>query len=222
VKTLSFAVSLEQGTVSAILNMPAGSRCVLLLGHGAGAGMRHPFLESMAKCLGEHGIATLRYQFPYMERKQKRPDPTPILLATVQSAFTVMRDHARGLPLFAGGKSMGGRMTSMAAAEGLLPNIHGIVFFGFPLHPPNQPEKWKERAEHLKHVQVPMLFLQGTRDVFARVDLLQPVCTKLGKLATLHLVEGGDHSFKVQQANSDVLRELAKRVADWMEEIKQG
>lgn len=218
-KTLSFLVTPEQGTVSAILHTPEGAHAFLLFAHGAGSGIRHPFMETMARNLGEAGIATFRYQFPYMEKRQKRPDPKAVLLATVQSAFNAARDYARGIPIFAGGKSMGGRMTSTAAAEGLLPDIRGIVFFGFPLHPPNQPEKWKGRAEHLKHVRVPMLFLQGTRDAFADLDLLRPVCTKLGKLATLHLVQGGDHSFNVAKKNSDVLRDLAKTVSEWIGEI---
>jgi predicted alpha/beta-hydrolase family hydrolase len=224
ITTTEFEASPDSGEVSGILMMPVNPQWLLVFAHGAGAGMRHPFMEAMAKRLAGSGIGTFRYQFPYMEQTQKRPDSKPILLATVQSAVNTAREHAKGIPLFAGGKSMGGRMTSNAAAEGLLPDVRGIVFFGFPLHPPNQPDRWKERSEHLNHVKVPMLFLQGTRDSFAGLKLLRPVCKELGKRATLHLIEGGDHSFRVPKSvgrtDSDVFDELTRTVVDWAEKIQ--
>ena len=203
--------------------MPTRARWFLVFAHGAGAGMRHPFMVTMAKKLADQSIGTFRYQFPYMEARQKRPDPRPMLLATVQSAVYEARRIAGDTPLLAGGKSMGGRMTSMSAAEGFLPDIRGVVFFGFPLHPPQQPEKWSERSAHLKLVKVPMLFLQGTRDAFADLKLLRPVCKQLGKRGTLHLVEGGDHSFRLPKsldsAGRNVLDELAAALVEWTRDL---
>lgn len=220
---VEFQASPSAGNVSGVLMLPRGARWLLVFAHGAGAGMRHPFMEAMAKNLADHGIGTFRYEFPYMEKKQKRPDPRPLLLATVQSAVVTASEFAGKIPLLAGGKSMGGRMTSMAAAEGLLPDIQGIVFFGFPLHPPKQPEKWSERAEHLKRVKVPMLFLQGTRDAFADLKLLRPVCKGLGKRATLHLIEGGDHSFHVpkssERGDTGVFDEIVRSVETWADKL---
>jgi len=203
--------------------LPQKARCLLVLAHGAGAGMRHPFMETISRKLAEHGIGTFRYQFLYMEKKQKRPDPKTFLLATVQSAGAAAREYAGNIPVLAGGKSMGGRMTSNAAAEGLLPDVRGIIFFGFPLHPPGQPDKWKERAAHLKLVKVPMLFLQGTHDAFADLKLLRPLCKGLGKLATLHLIEGADHSFRVakstEKRSMDAFDELVKTSSTWANEL---
>src|SRR3989442_2580318 len=192
---LRFAVGERAGEVSGLLLRPDGARLLYVLAHGAGAGMRHPFLESVAQPLGERGVGTLRYQFPYMERRASRPDPPAVAAAAVRAAVAEAGRVAPGLPLVAGGKSFGGRMTSTAQAEAPLPGVRGLVFLGFPLHPPGRPGD--SRAEHLAQVQVPMLFLQGTRDDFADLKLLKPLVKRLGQRATLHLVEGGDHSFHV-------------------------
>jgi len=210
--------------VSAVAVHPAEARALLVLGHGAGAGMRHPFLQALAAHLADAGIATFRYQFPYTEKNRKRPDPQPLLLATVRAAVEEAAGEARGLPLLAGGKSMGGRMTSLAAAEGGLAGVAGLVFFGFPLHPAGRPST--ERAEHLKQVELPMLFLQGTRDRLADLARLRPLCRRLAPRATLHVVEGGDHSFAVPRragrSPDDVHRELARAVADWAVALPAG
>ena len=179
--------------------------------------MRHAFLEELASGLAVTGVATLRYQFPYMEQRRKAPDKPAVLTATVQAAVNAATQVAPGLPLFVGGKSMGGRMTSQAAALGLLPEIRGIIFFGFPLHPPNQPGT--KRADHLAQVEVPMLFVQGTRDPLAPLDSIRGVSKKLGRRATLLVIESGDHSFHVPKksglSEAEVLRELARSAADW-------
>lgn len=212
-----FTPSKSSGKVSAILMRPENAKALLVLAHGAGAGMRQKFLEAIAHRLVEFNIATFRYQFPYIEQGNKRPDPKPVLYATVRSAVETAAKVAEGLPLFAGGKSMGGRMTSNAAAEEPLPNVRGIVFFGFPLHPPGKPSI--ERAEHLSNVTVPMLFLQGRRDDFAEMSLLKPVVEKLGKHATLHVIDGADHSFHVRKSSGrtdgDILAELAVIFEVW-------
>jgi predicted alpha/beta-hydrolase family hydrolase len=205
------------GEVSAILQRPGNAHLFLVLAHGAGAGMSHPFLDALSRDLADVGVATLRYQFPYLEQRRKIPDAPSVLTATVRAAVSAGAKAAGGLRLLAGGKSMGGRMTSLAASQQPLEGVCGLVFFGFPLHPPNRPGT--ERAEHLKHVGVPMLFLQGTRDVFARLDLLRPVCDGLGARATLHLFEGADHSFHVPKSSgktdAQVLRELAETTSTW-------
>jgi uncharacterized protein len=194
---------------------------LLVLAHGAGTGMTHPFLESLAQELAAANVATFRYQFPYMEQRRRLPDRPAILTTTVQAAADKAMALAPDLPLFAGGKSMGGRMTSLAAAQGLLENVRGLVFFGFPLHPPDRPGT--KRAEHLEQVTVPMLFLQGSRDSFAQPDLLGPVCSGLGSRATLHMVEAADHSFHVPKRSgkndADILRDLAQAVASWTEKF---
>src|SRR5207247_1727421 len=198
-------------SVSGLLLRPSDARWLYVLAHGAGAGMRHPFLETIARALAERGVATLRYQFPYMERRASRPDPPAVAAATVRAAAAEAARLAPGLPLVAGGKSFGGRMTSTAQAEEPLPGVRGLVFLGFPLHPPGRPAD--ARAEHLAQVQIPMLFLQGTRDDFADLKLLQPVVKRLGDRATMHLVEGGDHSFHVLKrsgrTDADVMGEIA-------------
>ncbi len=217
-QNLRFIASQSSGEVSAILERPADARCLLVFGHGAGAGMTHAFMESMSTLLSERGVATLRYQFPYMEKGSRRPDHRPILLKTIASAIAAARSEAPDLPLFVGGKSMGGRMTSQLLARGETPEVRGVVFFGFPLHPAGKPGS--ERGDHLADVTAPMLFLQGTRDKLAELDLLRPVCAGLGKRATLHVVEGGDHSFKVLKRSGrneeEVLEELADKAASWM------
>src|SRR3954452_17669059 len=169
-------------TVSALLLRPDNARACLVLAHGAGAGMSHPFMEAVATGLGERGIATLRYQFPYMEKGGKRPDASAVAHAAVRAAVAEAARRCPGLPLVAGGKSFGGRMTSQAQAIAPLPGVRGLVFLGFPLHPPGKPSIG--RAEHLKEVKIPMLFLQGTRDEFAELDLLEPLVKSLGSLAS--------------------------------------
>jgi len=216
VRDLKFSV-LDKHEVSAVLQMSEKSSCLLVLGHGAGAGMSHPSMTAIADELGTVGIATLRYQFPYMEEHRGIPDPQRVLTATVTAAVHVAAKCAPKLPLFAGGKSMGGRMTSLAAAEQPLENVKGLVFFGFPLHPPKRPSD--KRGEHLKLVKVPMLFLQGTRDDLADLTLLGPVREALGALARLHIIDGADHSFHVLKrsgrTDTEVLAELAGTVKTW-------
>jgi len=211
------SAELRVGEVSGLLLRPKDARLLYVLAHGAGAGMRHPFLESISQRLAEQGIATLRYQFPYMERRSRRPDPPAVAAATVRAAVAEAARIAPDLPLVAGGKSFGGRMTSTAQAEEPLPGVRGLVFLGFPLHPPGRPDD--KRAEHLAHVQVPMLFLQGTRDDFAALKLLQPLVKGLGERATLHLVEGGDHSFRVLtksgRSEGEVMGEVVSTIVEW-------
>jgi predicted alpha/beta-hydrolase family hydrolase len=172
---------------------PPDAVAVLVLGHGAGAGMRSPFMTGFADAIGEFGVATLRFDFPYMQAGRRAPDRAPVLLDAWREAFAAGVDRAGGRPVFAGGKSMGGRIASMAAAEGM--PAAGLVFLGYPLHPPGRPERLRDA--HLDAVSVPMLFLQGTRDTFAQPDLLVAVVARLGPRAQLVSVEGGDHSFRV-------------------------
>jgi hypothetical protein len=210
--------------MTTLLRLSAGARGLYVLAHGAGAGMRHPFLESMAQLLDERGVGTLRYEFPYMEAKQRRPDPPAVAAAAVRAAVAVAAKAAPDVPLLAGGKSFGGRMTSTAQAESPLPGVRGLVFLGFPLHPPGKPGT--ARADHLSRVEVPMLFLQGTRDEFATLDLLQSVVAGLGPRATLHVIEGGDHSFNVPKSVSrsrgPVMPELADTISDWARALRDG
>jgi hypothetical protein len=197
-----------------MLITPPGMRALLVLAHGAGAGMRHPFLEQFAQALAAVGIGTLRYEFPYMEAKKHRVDSPAVATARVREAVAEAVRVAPGVPLYAGGKSFGGRMTSTAQAEAQLEGVRGLVFVGFPLHPPGKPGI--ERAAHLADVQIPMLFLQGTRDEFALRDLLEPVVQGLGDRAALVYTEGGDHSFKVKgRKPAEVIGELAGAVTSW-------
>jgi predicted alpha/beta-hydrolase family hydrolase len=188
------------------------------MAHGAGAGMRHRFMEEISQHLAPLAIATLRYQFPYMEKGIKRPDPESVLTATVRSAVVAARKHAAGLPVFAGGKSMGGRMTSLAAAKESLEGVRGLVFFGFPLHAAGKPSA--ERGEHLFCLSVPMLFLQGSRDALADLKLIEPLCRRLGKRAEICVVEGGDHSFHMLKGagktDDAVLEDVAGKIAAWV------
>ncbi len=213
---LDFEVTPETGRVSALLEQPSDAHALLVLAHGAGAGMRHAFMEALTGRLAERGVATLRYQFPYIEGERRRgPNPRRILLATVRAALAKASGVLGDLPLFAGGKSMGGRMTSLAESEEAWPGLRGIVFVGFPLHPAGRPGT--ERGEHLASVKVPMLFLQGTRDKLAEPELLAPVCAGLGARAELRRIEGADHSFHVLKRSGrtdpEVLGELADYVA---------
>jgi predicted alpha/beta-hydrolase family hydrolase len=210
------------GEVSALRLVPSDARALYVLAHGAGAGMRHPFMEAIAQRLAGQRIGTLRYQFVYTEKGGHRPDPEPVLLATVRAAIAAGLEAAGRLPVLAGGKSMGGRMTSRAAAAEPLPKqVAGLVFLGFPLHPAGQPGT--SRADHLARVALPMLFLQGTRDTLADLALLGPVLETLGERATLRVIEHADHSFHVQKksgrSDDQVLDELAKTVADWQETL---
>lgn len=195
-------------------------RYLYVFAHGAGAGMHHPFMQRASEALGRHGIATHRYEFPYMKAGKSRPDSPAVAEAAVREAVREAAQKAPAARLLAGGKSFGGRMTSQAQAREPLGEVQGLVFFGFPLHPPGRPGV--ERAEHLSAIEIPMLFLQGTRDEFASLDLLQGVVKRLGSRATLHLIEAGDHSFKVPKrtgkTESDVLEELATTIQQWADE----
>jgi len=219
-KSLTFQGT-ETHAVSALWLRPRGARAGLVLGHGAGAGMRHGFMESVAHGLAERKIATFRYQFPYMEAGRRSPDRPNVATACIRNATIAAAKLARGLPLFAGGKSFGGRMTTLAQAEEPLPGIRGLVFHGFPLHSPAR--KGNERAAHLPDIEVPMLFIQGTRDKLCELDLLAPVLKKLGKGATLHVVESADHGFHVPKksgrTDDDALEELMDATASWMVDV---
>jgi predicted alpha/beta-hydrolase family hydrolase len=221
---LDIHVGERVGRVSCILTRPPDARVLYVLAHGAGAGMRHRFMEAVAGILAERGVASLRYQFPYTEAGGRRPDPPAVLHATVRAAVAAAAEIAPGLPLIAGGKSMGGRMTSGAAAGEPLPGVAGLVFLGFPLHPPKRPSE--DRAEHLSGVAVPMLFLQGTRDDLADLGLITGVCARLGPRATLHVVDGADHAFEVLKrsgrTDAEVLEELAGTVVGWCRSLGIG
>ena len=220
-ETLHFKAGERAGDVSALLQRPDKARWLLVFAHGAGAGMKHAFMQAIADRLAARGIATLRYHFPYMEKRTGRPDPQPVLIATVRAAVACAAERMPGVPLLAGGKSMGGRMTSNAASEEPLRGVRGLVFFGFPLHPTGRPDV--VRAEHLAEVHVPMLFLQGTRDSLADLDLLTPVCDRLGARAALHVIDGADHSFHVRKSSGrtdgEILDELADTTLGWAERL---
>lgn len=205
-------------TVSGMLTVPEGALCVYVMAHGAGAGMRHPFMEGMSSALANVGLATLRYQFPYMEKKRRRPDQPRVLVATVRSACRQAKLKAGDLPLLAGGKSMGGRMTSLAIAQEPLASVDGLIFLGFPLHAPGR--TGIERADHLENIPAPMLFLQGDRDRLANLDLMRPVCDGLGSRVVLDVIEGADHSFKMLKSarleQNQVYSYLAGRIRDWI------
>jgi uncharacterized protein len=222
--TVQIDVGSSIGKVSGILLRPPDAWAGYVLAHGAGAGMRHRFMEGIAQGLARRGIATLRYQFPYVESGGKRPDPPAVLEATVRAAVASARELMPELPLIAGGKSLGGRMTSNAQAKHPLPGVAGLVFLGFPLHPPKQPGE--RRADHLRAVDLPMLFLQGTRDALAQLDLITAVCHRLGPKATLHIVEGADHSFAVLKrsgrSEAGVMDELADTLGGWCRSIVRG
>jgi uncharacterized protein len=209
--------------VSALLEAPADARACYVFAHGAGAGMTHPFMAAVADGLADRGIATLRYQFPSMERGSKRPDSPKAAHAAVRAAVDEAARLMPGVALVAGGKSFGGRMTSQAQAEAPLPGVRGLAFVGFPLHPPGRPSA--ERALHLDAVQVPMLFLQGTRDELADLELLRPMVDGLGARATLLLLDGADHSFHVParsgRTDAQVRAQLLDALAAWIEPLVQ-
>jgi uncharacterized protein len=208
-------------TVSALWLRPTRAHACLVLAHGAGAGMVHPSLETLARDLGERGIATLRYQFPFMEHGGKRPDAPGVAHATVRAAVSTALALTSDLPLFAGGRSFGGRMTSQAQAASPLQGVQGLVFFSFPLHPAGRPSS--ARGKHLFDVHIPMLFLQGTRDPLGDLEQLQPLCAQLGRRATLKLLQAADHSFHVLvrsgRTNHDVRREMLDTLDDWLDEV---
>jgi len=210
----------KAGNVSGLLLAPRDSKALVVLAHGAGAGMRHRFMETISEKLAEQKIGTLRYQFPYMEKRIKRPDSETVLTDTVRAALATAKKQAGDLPLFAGGKSMGGRMTSLAAAKAPLDGVRGLIFVGFPLHAAGKPGA--ERGKHLADINVPMLFLQGSRDALADLKLLEPLCRRLGKSAELFVIEGGDHSFHMLKSSGrsdeEALDEVVGKVASWMDE----
>jgi uncharacterized protein len=197
--------------VSGLLLHPPGSRLCVVLAHGAGGGMEHPFMEALAKDLALRDVSTLRYQFPYMERGDKRPDSPPLCHATVRAAAAAARERLAQLRLIAGGKSFGGRMTSQAQAKMPLPGVRGLVFFGFPLHPAGKPST--ERAAHLSQISVPMLFVQGTRDTLADQTLLRPLVESLPP-ATLEAIEGADHSFHVPARSGRIDAQVRAAMVD--------
>jgi hypothetical protein len=217
-KEIQFFVNEKAGIVSGLLLQPSGACALLLIAHGAGAGMRHRFMEELVAKLADENVATLRYQFPYMEKRNRRPDPQGVLTDTVRAAVAAAKKCAPDLPLFAGGKSMGGRMTSLAAAKEPLDEVRGLIFFGFPLHAAGRPGA--ERGEHLREIKIPMLFLQGSRDALAELNLLKPLCAEVGKRAELFVVDGGDHSFHMAKSagksDEEALRDLARKAAGWI------
>jgi predicted alpha/beta-hydrolase family hydrolase len=216
-----FLATPEKGEVSALLIRPEGASHLLVLGHGASTNMRHANLQAIAERLADAGIATFRYNFPYMEHGRGR-DSQATCTATVRSAVAAACEIAPGLPILAGGHSFGGRMTSTAASEAPLDGVRGLVFFAFPLHQPGKPDT--KRAAHLDDVTVPMLFLSGTRDELASLDLLRPVCKGLGPRATLHLLDTADHGFRTlkrsRTSEEDVFAEMARVVREWASKVE--
>ncbi|MGH8727700.1 MAG: alpha/beta hydrolase family protein [Burkholderiales bacterium] len=216
-------ISVEDAHISALLQTPANARACYVLAHGAGGGMTHPFIAAVAEGLAQRGIATLRYQFPYMERGSKRPDAPKLAQATVRAAVAEMSRLAPELALTAGGKSFGGRMTSQAQAASPLPGVRGIAFLGFPLHPAGRPSG--ERGKHLLDVRIPMLFMQGTRDQLADLEFLRPLVEQLGERASLKLFADADHSFRVParsgRKDAEVRAEMLDALADWTDRVIQ-
>jgi predicted alpha/beta-hydrolase family hydrolase len=211
----------ESCHVSALFQLPRAATACFVFAHGAGAGMEHPSMTTIAADLAARSVATLRYQFPYMERRSRRPDPPPVCHATVRAAVAEAARLAPTLALIAGGRSFGGRMTSQAQAIEPLAGVKGLAFIGFPLHPAGKPSA--ARAEHLRDVKIPMLFLQGTRDELAQLDLLQPVIDGLGARATLKLLQDADHSFHVPartgRKDVDVRAEMLDALVTWIEQV---
>jgi predicted alpha/beta-hydrolase family hydrolase len=216
---LTFAID-ENRRVSALFQLPPAATACFVLAHGAGAGIDHPSMVAVAAELAARNVATLRFQFPYMDRGSRRPDPPPVCHATVRAAVAEAARLAPSLALFAGGRSFGGRMTSQAQAIKPLPGVKGLAFIGFPLHPAGKPSA--ERAEHLREVKIPMLFLQGTRDELAKLELLQPLIDRLGARATLRLLQDADHSFHVPartgRKDPEVRAEMLDALAAWIEQ----
>jgi predicted alpha/beta-hydrolase family hydrolase len=218
----SVTITLDNGaSVSGLLQAPPQARACYVLAHGAGAGMTHPFMAAVADGLGARGVATLRYQFLYMERGSKRPDPPKLAHAAVRAAVAETAKRLPKLPLIAGGKSFGGRMTSQAQAAAPLPGVLGLAFLGFPLHPAKLPSR--ERGKHLSEVKIPMLFLQGTRDALASRDELEPLCQELGARASLRLYEDADHSFHVParggRKDTEIMSEMLDTFVAWADGV---
>ena len=218
-RPISLAIALPSGgTVSGLLQAPANARACYVFAHGAGAGMDHAFMEAIARGLAEHGIASLRFNFPFMEQGSKRPDSPAVAHAAIRAAVAEAARRMPSVPLFAGGKSYGGRMSTQAQAAEPLPGVKGIVLVGFPLHPAGKPST--ERAAHLADVKLPMLFLQGTRDALADLELITQTTASLGKTASLHIVDGADHAFHVLvrsgRTDAEVDEELCDTMAAWM------
>jgi predicted alpha/beta-hydrolase family hydrolase len=217
-QALEFGIPVGAERISGLLLQPDDARALYLFAHGAGVGMTHPSMEANARGLADRGIATLRYQFPYMEKGGRRPDPPRIAHSTVRAAVAAAAKFADDLPRFAGGRSYGGRMTSQAQALEPLAGVRGLAFLGFPLHPAGKPGI--ERAEHLANVKIPMLFVSGDRDALAELDLLEPLVAGLGDRATLHLIAKADHSFKVAAKSgrtaAEAEAEALDSIAEWM------
>ncbi len=213
-KPFSLLVSESIGSVSAEYIVPAKSTCIITLAHGAGAGMNHPFMTSLANLLAEQGIGTLRFNFPFTEHKKGRPDVPAVAHKTIEAAINNAHETFPSLPLFAAGKSFGGRMTSQYLSSHPHAAIKGIIFYGFPLHPPGKPSS--ERAEHLKDITAPMLFLQGTKDELATLSLIEEVCSSLSP-ATLIKIEGANHAFKAGKQN--IISMLAVFTKEWVIEF---
>lgn len=213
----TFRATDSAGDVSAVLMRPRDAHCLYVFGHGAGAGIHHAFMEVVAGLLAERGVATFRYHFPYMEAGRKAPNPAAILVKTVRSAVVAAVSAVPDLPVFAGGKSMGGRMTSIAASTEPLRSVRGLALFGFPLHPAGRESS--DRGDHLEAVGLPMLFMQGTRDKLANLDLLRPVLDTVQPVPTLHVVEGADHGFHVLKrsgrTDEEVMVEMCDSLVDW-------
>jgi predicted alpha/beta-hydrolase family hydrolase len=218
IKALKLGIRIGEQRVSGILLRPDDAKALFLFAHGAGLGMAHPIMEANARGLARRGIATLRYNFPYMEKGGGRPDPPGIAQATVRAANAAAAQFASDLPLFAGGRSYGGRMTSQAQAAAPLPGVRGLAFLGFPLHPAGQPGT--DRAEHLQRIEIPMLFVSGDRDALADMSLLKPLVESLGDQATLHPVAHADHGLRVTAKSgrgpADATNEALDAVAEWM------
>lgn len=216
-------IAVDTMHVSGLLQAPKDARACYVLAHGAGAGMTHAFMAAVAAELTERGIATLRYQFPYMEKGSRRPDSPKLAHATVRAAVGEAARLMPSMPLFAGGKSFGGRMTSQAQAASPLPGVRGLAFLGFPLHPAGRPSH--ERGGHLFHIKIPMLFLQGTRDQLAMLDQIEPLCRSLGKRATLTLFADADHSFHVPartgRKDAQVRADVLNRLCGWIDNISE-
>jgi len=213
-QSLSLEVSRSIGNVSAECTVPENAKCIMTLAHGAGAGMNHSFMIALAKSLSEMEITSMRFNFPFTENKKGRPDPPVIAHKTIETAISKAKELFPELPLFVAGKSFGGRMTSQYLSAHHDASVKGIIFYGFPLHPPGKPSI--ERAEHLRDVKIPMLFLQGTRDELAKWDLIESVCASLS-LATLMKIEGADHSFKAGKQN--VMQLLVDNTKGWIENL---
>lgn len=213
-KSLSLKISPAIGTVSAECFIPPKSKCIMILAHGAGAGMHHPFMITLSRSLSEAGISTMRFNFPFMENKKGRPDAPAVAHQAIETAILKVQKLFPKLPLFVAGKSFGGRMTSQHLSTHPHEEIKGIVFYGFPLHPPGKPSI--ERAEHLKQVKTPMLFLQGTKDEFATGKLIESVCSSL-PLAELVKIEGANHAFKA--GKQDIMKLLIAKTSDWIDKM---